>query len=95
MLRQAEPVAYGLLGLRPWDLDRLTLAELDTLREWAEWREDRQWSLAAWVCANLMNATGNFKKEIQPDRLLGPHFKARQEARMRRLQRRDDEEDGG
>ena len=79
--------------MRPWDLDRLTLAEVRTLGEWAEWRDDRQWMLAAWMCANLMNATGNMKTAVQPDTLLGSTFAARQAARERRLQRKQEDED--
>lgn len=52
---------------------------------WAQWREDRQWELAAWMCANLMNATGNMKKSITAADLLGHNFSARQEAYTRAM----------
>ena len=92
-MTSAEPAAYGLLGLLPWEFDRLTPQELTRLSRWAQWREDRQWELAAWMCANLMNASGNMKHAKQPSDLLGPHFAARQEAHRRAMTARDDTEE--
>ena len=59
---------------------------------WAEWREDRQWQLAAWLCANLMNASGNMKQAATQADLLGPAFAARQEAHRRAMTVREDDD---
>jgi len=63
------------------------------MSRWAQWREDRQWELAAWMCANLMNATGNMKHAVKQADLLGPKFAARQEAHRRAMNQRDETEE--
>lgn len=34
-------------------------------------REERTWRKMAWMCALLMNASGNMKRHVKPDDLLG------------------------
>lgn len=54
-----------MLGLRPWDLARLTPAELVALATGQQRRDERRkWELA-WAVAHLVAATGMVKRPPQ------------------------------
>jgi hypothetical protein len=54
----AEPLAYGLLALRPQQFARLTVWEFSRMVEGALWREERQRDILAWHAANVMAGFG-------------------------------------
>lgn len=60
--------------------------------EGAVWRQDRAEELGAWISANIMNASGNFKSPVSMDRLLGPEHRIRQLRAAERRHRRAAEE---
>lgn len=35
------------------------------------WRAEREWERIAWLASNIMNASGNLKKPVSPNQLLG------------------------
>lgn len=76
-------MAYGPLGLRPWELARLTFAELAQCWEaWMRCEEERKAELA-WGLSHVMSP--HLKRPIPPDDLLlaliGPDAFARRKHR--------------
>lgn len=67
-----KAIAYGPLALKPDEFWRLTLTELVGLLQGSAWRQRQSLELAAWVTANLMNATGNYRSRITIQKLLKP-----------------------
>lgn len=70
-----KKLGYGRLKLRPdefWDMTLLELAEMHTafLEEENRLDEADYWR-TAWLASHLMNATGNVKGKITPEKLLG------------------------
>lgn len=53
----------------------LTPGQLDEQREGHNLREREEWSRLTWVTANLMNATGHYKRAVQPRDLMPAKFK--------------------
>ncbi|MFD9628679.1 phage tail assembly chaperone [Peribacillus muralis] len=70
-----KKVGYGTLRLKPDEFWSITLAELVEMYEAVTSDEGEQFTaehhLLAWQTALLMNATGNYKKQIKPDMLIG------------------------
>ena len=78
----AAPLAYGLLGLRPWELERLTPAEFSAMvLHAAADREEREDFLAR-IVAPLINAAGagKIRKRVSQEELLGRPTQARRRA---------------
>jgi hypothetical protein len=48
---------------------------LDELRDGHQWRDREEWTRLAWTCANLMNATGRYKRAVRMQDLLPSHFR--------------------
>lgn len=64
-------MAYGQLGLHPWELLRYTPGQIKAaLKGFSEGKKAER-HLVAWAVANLMNATGNFKKPVTIESLTG------------------------
>lgn len=63
------------MRLRPAEFWDLTPAELGNLVDAFKWGEERRdeadYYRTAWLAAHLMNATGNYRQTITPDKLLG------------------------
>jgi hypothetical protein len=63
------------LKLKPDEFWNLTYAELNEMLEYYLEEEklviEREQYLVAWQTALLMNATGNYKRTITPEKLLG------------------------
>jgi len=62
-------IALVDLGLKPWEFDRLTLAELRLMQEAQRKREERETELAAWIISWVTGP--HLKKPISVDRILG------------------------
>lgn len=65
-VRDAEPTAYGILRLLPWDFGRMTPGEFGAACRGKEQEQRAQYGLAAWAVANLINHALGPKKPIQP-----------------------------
>lgn len=48
-----------------------------------QWRSEREWERIAWLASNLMNASGNLKKPVSPNQLLGRGIKAKEDRRSK------------
>lgn len=72
---EIKQLAFGYLRLKPDEFWNLTLSEIIDMAEAVVEDEKRkieeQLWIVAWQTAHLMNATGNFKKTITPEKLLG------------------------
>ena len=65
----------------------MTPRELNELIEGYMWRRDTEEELAAWMCANIMNATGRTKTRITTAMLLGPKHRRGGKAKPQMSQR--------
>ncbi|PEJ48426.1 phage tail assembly chaperone [Bacillus wiedmannii] len=67
--------AFGTLKLKPDEFWKLTLSELLDMMRYHNEEESRKTEkeefMLAWQTALLMNATGNYKRAITPEKLLG------------------------
>lgn len=70
MVEDAERSAYGPLGLRPWELARLTPADLEKLLAGWRWRDRRERELMAWAVCTIANACGWLKQPLRYEDLL-------------------------
>jgi hypothetical protein len=69
----AEPIAYGPLGLKPWEFERLQPGEFLGLWDGYRWRQEQQENMAAFFVCQLMNISGkSLKRAITPKELLKP-----------------------
>ena len=66
-------MAYGPLGLKPWEFSRLTFGEFLALAEGYQWRKEQEQVLAAGFVASLINtcSTRDLKSAVTVDMLLG------------------------
>jgi len=55
-------MAYGVLGLSPWEFYSMTLYEFVRAVEGYYWERERQRLDAAWALSNVINTCGNLKK---------------------------------
>lgn len=70
-IADAEPYAYNVLGLMPWDFFRLTPREFRLLVEGHAKRKRKDLEReAAWVCV-IANSGGRLKKTLRPTDLIG------------------------
>ena len=69
----AAPVAYGPLGLKPWEFGRLTFGEFYALAEGYHWRTKQEQTMAAGFVASIINTctSRDLKKPVTVDMLLG------------------------
>lgn len=77
----AEPVAYGPLGLKPFEFYRLTPGEFFALVEGYGWRQEREEEKMAWAVAHIVNYSGRLKRPVTPRQLLGRREGSRQDMR--------------
>ena len=76
----AAPVAYGPLGLKPWEFGRLTFGEFYALAEGYHWRTKQEQTMAAGFVASIINTctSRDLKKPVTVDMLLGREQKEKQ-----------------
>lgn len=67
-----EPVAYGLLALKPWELEQLQPYEFLLMVEGAIWRKERQEDIMAYFITPLININLEKKHQISPQVLIEP-----------------------
>lgn len=72
-IEKAAPVAYGPLGLKPWEFGRLTFGEFYELAEGYHWRTKQEQIMTAGFVASIINTctTRELKKPVTVDMLLG------------------------
>lgn len=72
-LEWAEPIAYGPLGLKPWEFERLQPHEFMQLWDGYRWRQEQQENLMAYFVSGLMNVSGKkLKRLITSEDLIKP-----------------------
>ena len=66
-------MAYGPLGLRPWEFGRLTFGEFAQLAEGQHWRMREEQRMSAAFVASIINTctSRDLKKPVTVDMLLG------------------------
>lgn len=67
-----EPIAYGLLALKPWEFERLQPYEFLLMVEGAVWRRERQEDIMAYFATYLININLEKKRQISPQTLIAP-----------------------
>ncbi len=72
-IEKAAPVAYGPLGLKPWEFGRLTFGEFYELAEGYHWRTKQEQIMTAGFVASIINTctSRDLKKPVTVDMLLG------------------------
>ena len=67
------PVAYGPLGLKPWEFGRLTFGEFYELAQGYHWRIQQEQKMTAGFVASIINTctSRDLKKPVTVDMLLG------------------------
>lgn len=77
---EVKKLAYGPLGLKPAEFWELTMTELVEMAEahgeYGRQKDEAEYYRTAWLAANLMNSTGNFKQHLTPEKLLGKNQQA-------------------
>ncbi|MBC9785858.1 phage tail assembly chaperone [Heliobacterium chlorum] len=72
---QLKKVAFGSLRLLPEQFWSLTLGELLDLIEYRieheQQRQAAEYHRTAWLACHIMNTSGNLKRLVTPDKLLG------------------------
>ena len=73
-------MAYGPLGLKPWEFGRLTFGEFYELAEGYHWRTRQEQIVAAGFVASIINTctSRELKKPVTVDMLLGREPKEKQ-----------------
>lgn len=70
-----QKFAYGTLGLKPGEFWELTPREFRLMADGFAEEEKRRFEnlhhLLAWHAANVMNASGNLKRPVSVEKLLG------------------------
>ena len=66
-------MAYGPLGLKPWEFGRLTFGEFYELAEGYHWRIQQEQRMTAGFVASIINTctSRDLKKPVTVDMLLG------------------------
>ena len=79
-IERAAPVAYGPLGLRPWEFGRLTFGEFYELAEGYHWRTKQEQIMAAGFVASIINTctSRDLKMPVTVDMLLGREQKEKE-----------------
>ncbi len=88
---EIKKLAFGPLRLKPAEFWALTMTELaemaEAYAEHSRQKEEAAYHRTAWLAANLMNATGNYKQHITPEKLLGQKKAAAQPLKITRAER--------
>ena len=73
-------MAYGPLGLKPWEFGRLTFGEFYELAEGYHWRTKQEQIMTAGFVASINNTctSRDLKKPVTVDMLLGREPKEKQ-----------------
>ena len=73
-------MAYGPLGLKPWEFGRLTFGEFYELAEGYHWRTRQEQIVTAGFVASIINTctSRELKKQVTVDMLLGREPKEKQ-----------------
>ena len=73
-------MAYGPLGLKPWEFGRLTFGEFYELAEGYHWRIQQEQKMTAGFVASIINTctSRDLKKPVTVDMLLGREPKEKQ-----------------
>ena len=73
-------MAYGPLGLKPWEFGRLTFGEFYELAEGYHWRTRQEQIVTAGFVASIINTctSRELKKPVTVDMLLGRETKEKQ-----------------
>ena len=73
-------MAYGPLGLKPWEFGRLTFGEFYELAEGYHWRTRQEQIMTAGFVASIINTctSRDLKKPVTVDMLLGREPKGKQ-----------------
>lgn len=73
-------MAYGPLGLKPWEFGRLTFGEFYELAEGYHWRSRQEQIMTAGFVASIINTctSRDLKKPVTVDMLLGREPKEKQ-----------------
>ena len=68
-------MAYGPLGLKPWEFARLTFGEFAQLAEGQHWRMREEQRMSAAFVASIINTctTRDLKRAVTVETLLGQH----------------------
>lgn len=70
---KANALAFGVLKLKPWELDRLTLFEFyDMVNAYTEAKTAERWETAYWI-ANIISP--HMKKPARVEKLMKPFLK--------------------
>ena len=66
-------MAYGPLGLKPWEFGRLTFGEFYELAEGYHWRTQQEQKMTAAFVASIINTctSRDLKRAVTVDMLLG------------------------
>ena len=66
-------MAYGPLGLKPWEFGRLSFGEFYELAEGYHWRTQQEQKMTAGFVASIINTctSRDLKKPVTVDMLLG------------------------
>ena len=64
-------MAYGVLGLRPWEFYQMTAREFSRAVEGFHWLQEKGTKQTAWAVSNVANTCGHLKKgqRIRVDQL--------------------------
>lgn len=73
-------MAYGPLGLKPWEFGRLTFGEFQQLADGYHWRTKQEQIATAGFVASIINTctSRDLKKPVTVDMLLGREPKEKQ-----------------
>lgn len=73
-----EPMAYGALGLKPWEFGKLTPDEFVKALDGYKWRREQEQVLLARFVAPIINTCSNreLKRLVTVEMLLGVEPKA-------------------
>ncbi|MBC9786301.1 phage tail assembly chaperone [Heliobacterium chlorum] len=89
-----KKVAFGSLRLLPEQFWALTLGEFLDLIEYRmqheQQRQEAEYYRSAWLACHIMNASGNIKRPVTPDKLLGKSPGAKRIDREDQLKALDD-----
>ena len=70
----ANASAYGLMGLKPWEFDELTIMEFYAMLDGCYEYKLGERRAAAWFVANIMASSGNYKHGIDIEKLLASSY---------------------
>lgn len=73
-------MAYGPLGLKPWEFGRLTFGEFKQLADGYHWRTKQEQIATAGFVASIINTctSRDLKRSVTVDMLLGQESKEKQ-----------------